>query len=138
MGFERAFVWAISIALTARFGSPEILSRYALSDWVVLAGLVVIGLIAAIGYGYAHGGLVGSALLGVSPLVGAIGIVPLAATVALFVPPAVPLGEGPLWDLSVALVGGGLAGIFGDLVGRGVRHAVGMGMGPSATGTVDR
>lgn len=137
-GFERAFVWAIAIALTVRFGAPEVLARYVLSDWVVVAGLAVLGLIAAVGYGYAHGGVVGSTLLGISALVAAIGIVPLAATVALFAPPAVPLGENLLWDLSVALVGGGFVGIFGDLVGRGIRHVVGVDRRPAATGTVDR
>ena len=120
-GSERAFVWAIAIGLTVQFALPEAIARFTPGDQTVLFGLAALGLIAATGYGYAHGGVAGSVLLAVSPLIGAVGVVSLVGAVAPFDPVTIPAESGLAWELSVALLAGIVVGGFGTVLGRGVR-----------------
>ncbi|MDR5674025.1 hypothetical protein RH858_12810 [Halalkaliarchaeum sp. AArc-GB] len=121
-GSERAFVWAIAIALTVQFTLPGAIARSTSDGYAVLFGLAALGLISAAGYGYAHGGVAGSVLLAVSPLIGAVGVVPIVGAVAPFVPVTIPAETGLAWELSVALLVGMVVGGFGTVLGRGMRR----------------
>lgn len=111
---ERAFAWAIAIALTVQFAVPVVRSVFSPDAGMVVAGLVGVGLVAALGHGYAGGGVVGSALLGASPFAGAFGRVSVAAT-------TLPLGYGRVGGVALGLIAGTILGMFGFLLGRGVR-----------------
>ena len=120
-GSERAFVWAIAIALTVQFTLPGAIALFTSDGYAVLFGLAALGLISAAGYGYAHGGVAGSVVLAVSPLIGAVGVVPLVGAVAPFIPVTIPAETGLAWELSVALLVGMVVGGFGTVLGRGMR-----------------
>ena len=120
-GSERAFVWAIAIALTVQFTLPGAIALFTSDGYAVLFGLAALGLISAAGYGYAHGGVAGSVVLAVSPLIGVVGVVPLVGAVAPFIPVTIPAETGLAWELSVALLVGMVVGGFGTVLGRGMR-----------------
>ncbi|AUX10208.1 hypothetical protein AArcSl_2589 [Halalkaliarchaeum desulfuricum] len=137
-GSERAFVWAIAIGLTVWVTLPEAIARFTPEGYTVVFALAVLGAIAAAGYGYAHGGVAGSVLLAVAPLIGAVGSVSIVGAVAPLVPTAAP-AEGQLaWELSIALVIGIVVGGIGTALGRGVRRVHPAERRQSNPGTADR
>lgn len=114
---ERAFVWAIALGLAVQFGVPvlENIIQFGSQD-VVIGILLVLSFVTTVGYGYAGGGIPGAVLLGISPLVGGLGVVTVDIRLGL------GLGD-LLTTLVAAVVAGVVVGSLGMLVGRGVEWA---------------
>lgn len=121
IGLERAFAWAVTIGLTVWLLLPSATARLTAGDETVFFGLAAVGLVAAVCYGFAHGGIGGAILLASSPLVGALGTVSLVEVLAEDVP-AILVGNIPVWNLAGAVVGGIILGGLGGLIGWGVQR----------------
>lgn len=137
-GGERAVVWAIAIGLTVALVLQWTIERFAFGDLTVVFGLAALGLIAATGYGYAHGGVVGSVLLAVAPLFGGVGVVSFAGVVAPVSWVALPADSGLVWELAIALVVGLVIGTVGWGLGRGAGRVGPAGRRESTPGSADR